>query len=127
VAFVSSHAKEERMDNGKRFIALDLALDAAAAVLRLLEQVPKRHSDLAGQGRRAVVSGPLNLGEGAARVGRDRLYHYRVALGSLKEAKAAVELVVRLALVDGRQGTEALELLDRSCAATWRLVQVTAR
>ena len=114
------------MDNDKRFIALDLALDAAAAVLRLLEQVPKRHSDLAGQGRRAVVSGPLYLGEGAARVGRPASRD-GVALGSLKEAKAAVELVVRLALVDGRQGTEALELLDRSCAATWRLVQATSR
>ena len=66
-------------------------------------------------------------GVGADLASRDRLYHYRVALGSLKEAKAAVELVVRLALVDGRQGTEALELLDRSCAATWRLVQATSR
>ena len=115
------------MDTNKRFIALDLAVDAAASVLRLLDQLPKRHSDLAGQGRRAVVSGPLDLGEGAARVGRDRLYHYRVALGSLKEAKAAVELVVRLALVDGEAGRESLGLLDRACAATWRLVQATAR
>ena len=126
------------MDTNKRFIALDLAVDAAASVLRLLDQLPKRHSDLAGQGRRAVVSGPLlpqaqvtsgdrYLGEGAARVGRDRLYHYRVALGSLKEAKAAVELVVRLTLVDGEAGRESLGLLDRACAATWRLVQATAR
>ena len=115
------------MDTNARFVAYDLAVDAATAVLRLLEQMPRRHSDLADQGRRAVTSGPLNLGEGAARSGRDRLYHYRVALGSLREAKTAVELAVRLALVDRREGAEALELVDRCCAMAWRLVQATAK
>ncbi len=64
----------------------------------------------------------VNLAEGSGRAGRDRLYHFRVALGSAQEAKSQLGLVVGLGLVDEDQGRAALALLDRTCALVWRLV-----
>jgi len=48
-----------------------------------------------------------------------------VALGSAREAKCQLQLLVGLGFVDEAGGHRALELLDRTCALTWRLVQAT--
>ena len=104
------------------FIALDVATQAARAVLELLDSVPALPKGLAGQCSESAVSAPSNLAEASGRAGRDRLYHFRVALGSAKEAKSQLGLVVGLGLVDEDQGRAALALLDRTCALVWRLV-----
>ena len=56
-----------------RFIALDVATQAARAVLELLDSVPPQYRRLAEQCRDSSVSAPSNLAEGAGRAGRDRL------------------------------------------------------
>ena len=103
------------------FIALDLAKDASRLVLQLLEQPAQGYGDLANQARRATTSVALNLAEGSGRSGRDRMRHYRIALGSAKEAAVAFELLVDARAVPATAGREALHLLDRLCAITWRL------
>jgi hypothetical protein len=35
---------------------------------------------------------PLDVGEASGRTGRDRVYHFRVALGSLRELGAALDV-----------------------------------
>ena len=50
-------------------------------------------SHLLDQGRRASESAVLNLAEGAYRVGKDRVYHLRVAQGSAAEAVAVLDLL----------------------------------
>ena len=104
------------------FIALDVATQAARAVLELLGSVPALPKGLAGQCQESSVSAPSNLAEGSGRAGRDRQHHYRIALGSAQEAKSQLGLIVGLGLVDEGRGRAALALLDRTCALTWRRV-----
>ena len=106
-----------------RFAAHDLALQAAASVFTLAGKVPRSCTDLAEQARRAAASVPLNLAEGAGRGGKDRVYHFRVAYGSVQEAHSAVRLLEGIGAVRASRARETLELLDRAGAMTWRLVQ----
>ena len=69
-----------------------------------------------------MASVPLNLAEGAGRAGRDRVYHFRVAYGSVKEVESAVRLLTAVGAVDSIAGREALGLLDRLGAMAWRLI-----
>ncbi len=99
-----------------------LAVEAAGAVLRLVGTVPPAVKFLADQAQRAACSVPLNLAEGHGRFGRDRVYHYRVAYGSAKEAGSALQMLAAGGFVDADEAAEAAELLDRVRAMTWRLV-----
>jgi four helix bundle protein len=80
-----------------------------AALRPVCECVKKHDRDLAEQGRTALTSAGLNLGEGTGcRAGRKR-NHYSIALGSMTEAKAAI-------LIANAQGFIALppaETMDR--------------
>ena len=51
-----------------------------------------RDARIARQLEDAVTSIPLNIAEATGRFGRDRTYHFRVALGSLREVSAALEV-----------------------------------
>ena len=105
-----------------RFVAHELALSVAAAVFGMVGGVPQSCADLADQARRAMASVPLNLAEGAGRAGRDRVYHFRVAYGSVKEVESAVRLLTAVGAIDSGAGREVLGLLDRLGAMTWRLI-----
>ena len=56
-------------------------------------QVHRRDAHLLDQGRRAAQSAVLNLAEGCYRVGKDRIYHLRVAQGSAAETVAVLDLL----------------------------------
>ena len=110
-----------------RFIALDLALAAADIVLPLLDAVPPRHRKLGEQCHESTTSAPLNLAEGAGRFGRDRRYHYSIALGSAQEAKTSLHLLRTVRAVDAGEADRSIRALDRACAATWRLLHPRRR
>ncbi len=84
--------------------------------------VPPRLKSIGDQLIRAAASVPANLAEGAGRNGRDRLHHWRIAYGSAQEAESRLRLLLVANAVDPARTTEALELLDRTCAPTWRLI-----
>ena len=109
------------------FQALSVALTAADHVLPLLEAVPPPYRKIASQCRESTVSVPLNLAEGAGRFGGDRRYHYSVALGSAKEAKATLRVLRAAKAIDSSRGVAGIELLDRVCALTWRLIHPRGR
>ena len=104
------------------FDAHDVARDAAILVLQLVRQTPPALRALTDQTVRAVTSIALNLAEGAGRRGRDRLHHWRIAYGSALEARTALELLVATGSVEAEAAAEAVALLDRVAAMTWRLV-----
>ncbi len=99
-----------------------LAVAAAGTVLSLVAAVPPSMRFLADQARRAACSVPLNLAEGQGRFGRDRVYHFRIAYGSAKEAGSALEILAAGSLVDRDAAAHVAELLDRVRAMTWRLI-----
>ncbi len=100
-----------------KFEALEIAIEAVAAVHEVIERLPRGCGALADQSRRSIISAPLNLAEGSGRAGRDRLYHWRIASGSAQEAKACMRIAAAL----GVDAQTALEVIDRLCAVCWRL------
>ncbi len=99
-----------------------VAAAAAGEVLRLVARVPSSVRFLADQARRAACSVPLNLAEGHGRFGGDRVYHYRVAYGSAKEAGTALEMLVAGRFVDAAEAERVAAMLDEVRAMTWRLI-----
>jgi four helix bundle protein len=103
-----------------KFQALELSIDTMRSLRHPLARLQSRDPDLARQTRKALTSVPLNLSEGRRRTGRDRRYHWRVALGSLDETRTALRVAEALGyLSDGSP----LELLDRVAAMIWRLLR----
>ena len=77
-----------------RFLAYDLALDIIVNLHTPLSIIRRHNAALAKQGTNAVDSVLLNLAEGNGRDGGDRLHHFRIALGSLREVGAVLDIAV---------------------------------
>lgn len=75
-----------------RFLAYDLALHIIRGLQAPLAIVRRHDAALAKQGTNAVTSVLLNLAEGNGRDGGDRLHHFRIALGSLREVGAVLDI-----------------------------------
>ena len=104
-----------------RFEALDIALQASAEAMTLVDGIPAAMRPIGQQAVRAASSIVLNLAEGAGRVGRDRVHLFRIAYGSAKETSAALALLQRMGAIDSAQAEQTTSLLDRVQAMTWRL------
>ena len=105
----------------RRFVALDLAVEAVGLVYRLVDKAPPAANTLVDQARRSSVSIPLNLSEGAGRAGRDRVQHWRIAHASSKETTTSIQLLHSMGVVDPALAAQTLALLDRVNAMTYRL------
>lgn len=75
-----------------RFLAYDLALQIIRSLQSPLAIVRRHNAALAKQGTNAVDSVLLNLAEGNGRDGGDRMHHFRIALGSLREVGAVLDI-----------------------------------
>jgi len=75
-----------------RLVAYDLALDLVCRLREPLAVLRRHDADLARQTYRALASVPLNISEATGRVGRDRTHLFRIALGSLRELGAALDV-----------------------------------
>lgn len=75
----------------ERLIAYRLAV-VVARWIRYEARFPPRDNALKDQARRAADSVVLNLAEGCYREGRDRQYHFRVAMGSAAECGSVLDL-----------------------------------
>ncbi len=103
------------------FDALEVSLALASSLRRPLAALRAVDRPLHDQIHRALVSIPLNLAEGRERTGRDRNYHWRVAAGSAQEVRAGLRVAIALGMLETKDLTEALALLDRVCAMLYRL------
>jgi four helix bundle protein len=81
-----------------RFIAYDLSIDTSLRTT--LARIKRHDAALAKQGRDALGSVPLNLNEANGRIGGDRLHHFRIALGSLREVGAVLDVAVTMGYLD---------------------------
>ena len=75
-----------------RFLAYDLSIDLIRCLREPLAVIQRHDAALAKQGRNAINSVALNLAEGSGRAGGDRQHHFRIALGSLREVGAVLEI-----------------------------------
>ncbi len=74
------------------------ALDYVVMVYKFTEQFPENERyGLINQLRRAAVSVPSNISEGAGRQGQKEFIHFlHIALGSLNEIETQIEIAERL-------------------------------
>ena len=104
-----------------KFEALEVALELARALGRVLERVQRCDRDMAGQLRRAGASVPSCLSEGAQRTGKDRFHLYRTSAGSAAEIRTQVQLALAWGYLDAETVAPIEALADRVVAITWRL------
>ena len=103
------------------FHALAVSLSLIEALRQPVERILMHDGDLAKQLRRAASSIALNLSEGNRRVGKDRLHLFRVAAGSAAEVRTSLLVAQAWGYFDPTLAEEALGLVDRVLAMTYRL------
>ena len=83
---------------------------------------PHKTGSLADQLRRAALSIPLNIAEGAGRTSEpDKARHYAIARGSAMECAAIIDSVHVLGGLDDTEHERAIELVERIVAMLTRL------
>jgi four helix bundle protein len=90
----------------------------------LCNSLPKGQANLVDQIRRASISIPLSIGEGAGkRTKPDCRKYFDIARGSAMECAAAVDVCRTLGLVKSEQADEAKGLLHRIVAMLTKLAR----
>ena len=93
------------------------ALRFASLAFKILEHVPRGHAELSDQLRRATLSIPLNIAEGAGKpTDKDRSRFHAIARGSAMECGAILDLLQLQALASPHAVAEAKALLVRVVA-----------
>jgi four helix bundle protein len=87
----------------------------------LLVQIERRDRDLGRQLRRAASSVALNMAEGMYSRGKNRTVRYHTALGSMREARACLEVAAAFGYL-GVLDTELARRFDRVTGTLVRLV-----
>ena len=77
-----------------RFLAYDLSIELIHSLRPTLALIKRHDAALTKQLRDALASIALNTAEANGRVGGDRLHHFRIALGSLRESGAVLDVAV---------------------------------
>ena len=101
-----------------RFLAYDLSIDLIRGLREPLAVIRRHDAALAKQGTNAINSVALNLAEGSGRAGGDRQHHFRIALGSHREANAVLEIAAAHGWI--AEATLATER-DRLCGMVFSL------
>ena len=103
------------------FDALEVSLEMIRELRGSLSEIRTRDRDLYLQMRRAAASIALNLAEGRARAGKDRIHHWRIARGCAEELLAALRVAEAFGDIDLTSNSPALALLNRVLAMLYRL------
>ena len=101
------------------------AMDLLVHAHRIADQLPPaQRFALADQLRRAAVSVPANIAEGAGRVHRgDYVHHLSIARGSARELEAHFEAIRRLGYVDDATLAPAEDLADHVSRLLMQLIK----
>src|SRR5258708_5471893 len=104
-----AHFYSKGRGGGMGFIFEDLrvyqkALATAKEILGLMTDIPRAHSALADQLRRAAMSVPANLAEGCGRWHpKAKRNFYRIALGSVYECIPFIDFAYAQKIIDETQ------------------------
>lgn len=98
------------------------SIDFVAMAVEIGERVPRGHAGLRDQLRRAALSVPLNIAEGAGRTSEaDGARHFAIARGSAMECAAVLDVVRALGALEEERHRRAIELLARVVAMLTKL------
>ncbi len=100
----------------KKLDVYKCSIELLALITEVLEswRGTKGHAILADQLKRAGISTPLNIAEGAGKATKpDQAKHYVIARGSAMEAGAAFDVALVMRLIDDATSRRATELVTR--------------
>lgn len=99
-----------------------IAMEFLALALRIIQQLPPGYADLGDQLRRAAMSGPQNIGEGAGkRTAADCRKYFDNARGSAMECGVHLDVCAACRLIDQETLQQGKALLEREVAMLTRL------
>ena len=100
------------------------ALRFATLAFQVLRELPKGHAELGDQLRRAAMSVPLNIAEGAGKTSaRERARFHGIARGSAMECAAVLDLLRIQDAIDDNVAVEAKVLCVRLVAMPSRMAR----
>jgi four helix bundle protein len=104
-------------------------MDVVAEVYELTKQFPREETyGLTSQLRRAAVSVPSNIAEGACDRSTDQFRHFlAISIGSLNEIDTQLQLAKRLGYADAANWLRLEELVDECLAVTYGLRRSLSR
>ena len=107
----------------RNLLAWQKCMDLAVAIYEVTDKFPKEEIyGLTSQLRRAGISGPSNISEGAADRTVDQFSNFLSnAIGSLNEIDTQLELAFRLGYLSQSDYGRLFELLDECLALTYGL------
>lgn len=107
----------------KRLIARQKSMDLVVLIYDITKDFPKEETyGLVSQMRRAAVSGPSNIAEGAADRSKDQFRNFlRTAIGSFNELNTQLEISLRIGYLSRENHDRAQNLLDECIAVTYGL------
>src|SRR5918994_1935429 len=113
----------------EKFEAWRITHELALEVYRVTEQWPSSERyHLTAQTRRAALSAPTNIAEGAAKRGvREFRRYLDISLGSLSELSYLLRFCKDLGILDGRTFGDLTDLRNRAGVLTWRLYACVSR
>ena len=113
----------------EKFDAWRVTHELALEVYRITEKWPtSERYQLTSQTRRAALSVPTNIAEGAAKRGSREFRRYLdVSLGSLSELSYLLRFSKDLGLLDTESYSVLDQLRDRAGTLTWRLYACIVR
>ena len=112
----------------KNLIAWQNSMDLVEQVYELTKKLPREEVyGLTSQLRRAAVSVPSNIAEGAASHSTVQFRNYlSVAIGSLNELATQLEIIQRIGYVNSGDAADAQALVDVCLAVTYGLRKTLA-
>jgi len=107
----------------KNLIAWQKSMDLVVAIYDLTRDFPKEETyGLSSQLRRAAVSVPSNIAEGACDRTTDQLRNFvSISIGSLNEMNTQIELALRLRYIDQSSHDDIQFKIDECLALTFGL------
>ena len=99
-----------------RLHVYECAIEFLALAFRILAKLPRGHAGIADQMRRAALSIPLDIAEGAGRTTKPDAARHGIARGSAMECAAIIDALVLLNIVDASEREAALVFLGRIVA-----------
>ena len=124
---MSSYSGEKKPH--RNLLAWQKTMDFAANIYQLTRHFPEEELyGLTSQVRRAAVSAPSNIAEGAAGRTKQQFSNYLSnAIGSLNEVDTQLELARRLGYVTGADYERLHQSLDECLALTYGLKKSVSR
>jgi four helix bundle protein len=113
----------------KRLIAWQKSMDLVVLIYAMTKEFPKEETyGLSSQMRRAAVSVPSNISEGAAGRSADQFRNFLgIAIGSLNEISTQLEIAQRIGYLGEHAAADAQKSVDECLALTYGLKKTLAQ